>query len=224
VSLPGHDHSLDAVLHDFIGACEELEPAKAPSMTEAEHGRRDDTAVLTARMKRGDESAYRRFYELHFARLLRYLLVVTRGREEAAQEAIQLTLLRVVRHIRVFETEQALWSWLTVLARSALIDEARKRNRYLALLDRFFRVQPPQPPDADVDARLLALLEASLAGLPEEDRDLIRQKYFARRCVHDIAAATGRTEKSVESRLVRIRRHLKTTVLSQLHDEPAIRR
>ncbi len=36
-----------------------------------------DIASLTARMARGEEEAYRRFYALYFDRLLRYLLVVT---------------------------------------------------------------------------------------------------------------------------------------------------
>jgi hypothetical protein len=58
-----------------------------------------DIAALTARMAQSNEAAYRMFYELYFQRLLRYLLVVSGGREEAAREALQLTLLRVVRHV-----------------------------------------------------------------------------------------------------------------------------
>src|SRR5437667_12869071 len=69
--------------------------------------------ALTAQMSRGDEAAYRTFYDLYFGRLLRYLLVVTHGQEEAAREALQLTLLRVVRYIKVFRSEEVFWSWLT---------------------------------------------------------------------------------------------------------------
>src|SRR5437016_11856184 len=97
-----------------------------------------DIAALTAGMAAGDEDAYRMFHELYFRRLLRYLLVVTGGREEAAREALQLTLLRVVRHVRKFNSEEAFWSWLTVLARSAVVDETRKRHRYFAFLERLF--------------------------------------------------------------------------------------
>src|SRR6266540_2080795 len=96
-----------------------------------------DLPSITARMTRGDEAAYRTFYELYFHRLLRCLLVLTGGREDAAREALQLTLVRVVRHIRRFESEEIIWSWLTVLARSSLVDEERKRKRYFGLLDRF---------------------------------------------------------------------------------------
>jgi len=47
--------------------------------------------------------------------------VVTGGNEHAAREALQAALVRVVRHVRLFDAEDKFWSWLTVLARSALV-------------------------------------------------------------------------------------------------------
>ena len=110
-----------------------------------------DIAALTRRMVQGDEAGYRMFYELYFHRLFRYLLVVTSGREEAAREALQLALLRVVRHIRKFDSEEAVWSWLTVLARSAVVDEQRKRGRYLSFLDRWFQREQVEALHAGVE-------------------------------------------------------------------------
>ncbi len=37
--------------------------------------------------------------------------MVANGREEAAREALQLTLMRVGRHIKKFDSEKTLWSW-----------------------------------------------------------------------------------------------------------------
>lgn len=173
-------------------------------------------------MAGGDEAAYGLFYERYCSRLLRYLLVLTRGGEEAAQEALQLTLLRVVRNIKPFRSEEVFWSWLTVLARSALVDEQRKRSRYRAFLDRFF-----QRNHADIagpnhaDSRLLVLLEGKLAELPEDERNLIERKYFEKKPVKDIALTSDASEKSVESKLVRIRRKLRHAILTQLNDEDA---
>ena len=50
--------------------------------------------------------AYRTFHNAYFDRLLRYLLVGGGGDEEAAREALQLTLVRVVRHVKVFDAEE----------------------------------------------------------------------------------------------------------------------
>jgi RNA polymerase sigma-70 factor, ECF subfamily len=182
-----------------------------------------DIAALTGRMSQGDEEAYREFYELYFNRLLRYLLVVSGGRDDNAREALQATLLRVVRHIKPFRAADAFWSWLTVLARSALVDEQRKHDRYHSLLDRFFAraALPIADTGHDADTRLLSLLESGLASLATDERALIERKYFAREPVRAIAAETGVTEKAIESRLVRIRRELKETILAQLnHEQP----
>ena len=88
-----------------------------------------DVEALTRRLTRGDEAAYRVFYEAYFDRLSRYLLVVTGGDDDAVREALQGTLVRLVRYSRVFSDEAVFWSWLTVLARSALSDDKRKRRR-----------------------------------------------------------------------------------------------
>ena len=173
-------------------------------------------------MAASEEAAYRLFYEAYFDRLLRYLLVVTRGQEEAAHDALQATLVRVVRYIRVFTNETVFWSWLTVLARSALADQTRKRRRYLGFLERFTEASRIRQTLADApsgEPDLVGCLEQSLARLPFEERDLLERKYFARESVQRIAAELNTTEKAVESRLGRIRRKLKSGLLEMLRNE-----
>lgn len=172
-------------------------------------------------MLQGDERAFREFYDDYFPRLLRYMLVVTRGDEDQARDALQATLVRVAKHIKIMPDEASLWNWLTVLARSSLIDQGRKRHRYLAFLDRFTlhrEVVPPKPTTNDAEARLSELLERGLALLGEEERDLIERKYFADESLREIAAAVQSSEKAVESRLARIRRKLKEVLLSELKE------
>lgn len=173
-------------------------------------------------MRAGEESAYREFYSAYYDRLFRYLLVVAAGDLEAAEEALEATLLRVVRYIKPFSAETVFWSWLTVLARSAFSDQSRKRRRYLAFLERFTRHQCVEVPgweSSAADARLLAALERSLAGLPDEERQLVEAKYFASVSVRDLAAQWQTSEKAVESRLLRIRRKLKDALVAQLQHE-----
>lgn len=179
-------------------------------------------ATLTRHMTEGDEQAYRTFYDAYFNRLSRYLLVVAAGDEDAAREAMQSALVRVVRHIKVFPSDAVLWSWLTVLARSAFSDQNRKRRRYLAFLDRFTwhaRAQQTASDDPQADVRLGALLEIGLGALPSDGRRLLEAKYFAHRSVREIAEELGLSEKAVESRLVRIRDKLKTAMLEGLKHE-----
>ena len=181
-----------------------------------------DIAALTRAMAGGDETAYRIFYEAYFDRLLRYLLVVTGGHEEAAREALQLALVRVVKHVKPFEAEEKFWSWLTVLARSALADESRKRRRYFSFLERFTRQQETGPAAMDngeADEQLRALLESKLTALPADERQLVEQKYLLHQSVREIADGQQTTEKAVESRLSRVRRKLKDAVLAELKND-----
>jgi RNA polymerase sigma-70 factor (ECF subfamily) len=181
-----------------------------------------DVATLTRRMTEGDELAYRTFYDAYFNRLSRYLLVVAAGDEDAAREALQSALVRVVRYIKVFPSDAVFWSWLTVLGRSALSDQARKRRRYLAFLDRFTwhaRAQQTAPDDPQADAKLVTLLETSLGALPLDERRLLEAKYFARRSVRENAEELNLSEKAVDSRLVRIRHKLKNAILEGLKRE-----
>jgi RNA polymerase sigma-70 factor (ECF subfamily) len=181
-----------------------------------------DVGALTRRMAEGDEMAWRIFYDAYFDRLWRYLLVVAAGNEDAAREALQGTLVRVARHVKVFRDENVFWSWLTVLARSAFSDETKKRRRYFSFLDRFTRhasVENDGVSDAEIEDRLKTLLENQVATLPPDERELIGQKYFACRAVREIADDLQMTEKAVESKLSRVRKKLKDAVLAKLKNE-----
>src|ERR1017187_6483627 len=154
-------------------------------------------AALTRRMAEGDEMAWRIFYDAYFDRLWRYLLVVAAGNEDAAREALQAALVRVTRHIKIFQKENVFWSWLTVLARTAFADETKKRRRYSSFLDRFTRhtdVESDSANDNQADERLKVLLERQVASLPTQEQRLVGQKYAARRSVREIADEWQTTE------------------------------
>ena len=173
-------------------------------------------------MAAGGEAAYRQFYDGYFDRLLRYLLVVTGGNEQAAREALQAALVRVVRYVKMFESEEKFWSWLTVLARSALADESKKQRRWFAFLEKFSRhaeTESAAANNGEADETLRELLAQKVSALPPDERELISQKYFLRRSVREIAGAQQTTEKAVESKLSRVRRKLKDEIFSGLKNE-----
>lgn len=175
-------------------------------------------------MVAGEETAYRTFHEAYYPRLTRYLLVVASGDEDAAREALQAAFVRVVRHIKVFDDEARFWNWLTVLARTAFLDQRRKRNRYLAFLDRFTvhaQSEASIVENGQADARLLAALEFCVQALPEEERALVDRKYLGRESVRDMAASLQASEKAVESRLGRVRQKLKEALVASLKHESA---
>ena len=178
----------------------------------------DDIGIsrLTRAMGAGDEAAWTELYQRYANRLFRYSLVITRGREDEARDAVQYTFIRAVRYCRPFDREIVLWNWLTRLARSAVIDERRKSTRYFGFLYRWFEEQSAMPNSNDAESRLLSILESEISRLPPEDRELIQNKYFAGHSVRELALSLDITEKAIESRLVRLRRQLKAAVIVNL--------
>ena len=89
-----------------------------------------ELSLFTASLVKGDETAWVTFYESSRLRLLGYLSRTWHGEPSHLDDLLQETLLRAVRYMRVFHDEAALWSWLTVLARSEVADHGRRRSRW----------------------------------------------------------------------------------------------
>ena len=67
-------------------------------------------------------------------------------------------------------------------------------------------------PDEPYDERkeeLIRSLEQAVAALPEQDRYIIEEHYYAGVPLADIARKTGQTENNIKVRLFRIRERLK---------------
>lgn len=150
--------------------------------------------------------------------MLAYLLTVTRGNEALARDLVQQTMLKVARHVRVFEDEAAFWRWLTVLARTAAVDEARKSQRYFAFIERWWRGRTEEPVDDRAD-RLEEMLSSGFEQLEPDERTVLEKKYLEESSVREIALTLGLSEKAVESRLTRARVKLKELLLKGLKDE-----
>ena len=181
-----------------------------------------DITVLTRRVAAGDEQAFADFHERYFERLYRFLLVLTRGQEDEAEEALQQTFLRVIRYARTFDCEETFWCWLKAVARSAVRDAGRKQQRYSAVLRRFglfWGGTHYGDPSPDLDDGFRNKLEAGLNQLSAFDRQLIEGKYLDGTTTRDLALQTGLTEKAIESRLGRLRRQLRDELLKNLEAE-----
>lgn len=174
-----------------------------------------EVTALTRRLAAAEDAAWTEAHARYAPRLFRYLLVAARGDEHAARDALQGAFVRAVRHARVFATEEALWGWLTLLARHALADGRRSTGRWRAFLDRFRLAAPPVEAPA-ADDSLSDQLEQAMGRLTEADRSLLEQKYFDAASIRDLAAAAETTEKAIESRLARARERLRTFILEPL--------
>ena len=96
-------------------------PAQATSSPLAAEG-------LAEAIRAGDEEAFNLFYDRYADRTYRYLFSLLPTDEAVVRDAFQETMLRVVRYIKPM-SDEALWGWLTRVARTALYDQLRRNKR-----------------------------------------------------------------------------------------------
>jgi RNA polymerase sigma-70 factor, ECF subfamily len=180
-----------------------------------------DWSDITRRIAEGDEAAFGTFYNHFFDRLFRYVLVMTRGNEDASREVLQRTMLKVVRYLKPFPSEPMVWSWLTQAAKTAFIDllRSQKRGPEFVSLEVVEHVSHSQEPAEDEDTVLEAALEKAVQRLPADEQALIQSVYFAERSHKEIAASLQSTPKAIESRLGRVRQKLRNLLTGILNDE-----
>ena len=133
--------------------------------------------LMTAAIAKGDDAAFNRFYESYFKRIHHYLLAISGGWEEGAGDALQDTMMRVIRYMKPFQDEGALWNWLRKIAKSAFIDLARKRRRPdTQASGSVLEAVPAEEIEDDPDLELMHHLTASLDLLEPDERKLIESE------------------------------------------------
>lgn len=172
-----------------------------------------DIPALTAGIARGEHAAFDAFYALYGERVHRHLLLLLPRDEALVHDALQETMLRVVRYLRPCAHAGQLWAWLRQAARSSLVDALRRQRRHEDI-DRvdFACEQLPE----DEDGLLLEALERCLTRLGEEERALIEQRYWQDKSHQDLASEHDASVKAVESRLARLRSRLRRMLLKEV--------
>ncbi|MFT7173323.1 MAG: RNA polymerase sigma factor (sigma-70 family) [Paracoccaceae bacterium] len=163
---------------------------------------------LTTDMTSLQEAAWESFHDRYYDWLTG--MAIARGHSKSDPgEIVQQTYLRVARHIKIFQTEEALKNWLVCLMRCVVIDLARQSTRRHSLLEKFShwqesRIQPTPSSHHDLDG--------ALSKLNPDDAALIRQKYLEGWTTRELAESCQATPKAIESRLARLRKQLKNSL------------
>jgi RNA polymerase sigma-70 factor (ECF subfamily) len=156
------------------------------------------------RFQGGDVRAFEELVRRHRTPVFSFLFRLT-GDRGRAEDLCQETFLRVVRAAAAWERRAAFRTWLFSVARNQAVDEARRQV--------FRRAQPLEdppsaaasddlPPDRQAEGALLRpKLEAALAALPDEQREVFLLREHAGLRFHEIAEVTGVAENTVKSRM-----------------------
>ncbi|MGL4514655.1 MAG: RNA polymerase sigma factor [Lacipirellulaceae bacterium] len=171
-----------------------------------------DGELLALFARHGDERAFDRLVERHGPMVWRVCKRVLRN-DHDAEDAFQASFLLLARHGRRVRVSESLAGWLYRVAfRTALA--ARKRR--LRLREAPLADEPPsrEPRFPDfVGRQAQSILLEELAALPHKYRTVLVLRYIEGRSRREIADDTDQTIASVQGRLARGTRLLRSRVV-----------
>ncbi|MDX1384494.1 MAG: sigma-70 family RNA polymerase sigma factor [Thermoanaerobaculia bacterium] len=176
----------------------------APESSEAAPRRPTDVDLLERVVDR-DEAALGELYD-RFAGILLAVIQRIVGAGGEAEEVLQETFLQVWKQAsRYDDGRSSVSNWLSLIARSRAIDRLRSRRvkERTALAAEAEKAETDVAPEGVGNVLLKERrrrLRASLAKLPEEQRDVIEHAFFRGLTQREIAEETGIPLGTVKTR------------------------
>ena len=174
---------------------------------------------LVKKVQRGDRDA---FDELVFAiqKELRIFLSAHASSIDMVEEVLQSTLVTCYEDIQKYELRGTFLSWTKGIGRNLLLKELRARSRYVAaendILERIVvEAALESAQGADREQEYVERLRECLGQLPDHSMGLIRQRYFDRLTVREIARRLNRTESWAAVTIFRIRETLRNCMTKE---------
>lgn len=148
-----------------------------------------------------DERALAELQREHGPALLSFLLGLTYGDQQRAEDLLQETLVRAWQHPEAFDAPyDSMRPWLFTVGRRLAIDARRSRMARPAEIGDDMLATTPDP--SDVTDRAVAALDvrAAVRTLSPEHRAVMVQIYFQGRSVAEAAQELGIPAGTVKSR------------------------
>jgi len=164
-------------------------------------------SLLTRQDPRGAEELLS-----HYGPLMQYVINPILSNEQDREECLSEAVLRILDKIFQYDSERGSWTaWLTAVTRSVALNKIRMgKDRFAAepLTDQM-PASTPTPEEKILQQERLTELRNAISQLSQKDKLLFYRKYYYLQTVSQIAAETGLTERAVEGRLYRIKKHLR---------------
>ncbi|MGC9941501.1 MAG: sigma-70 family RNA polymerase sigma factor [Verrucomicrobiota bacterium] len=190
---------------------------EASSIPKAASGTDTDASQLSAAVARGDAAAFQQVYEKYHARLLRFAVVLARGDELLARDAVQSAFVTAAAKLRRVESEDHLWNWLARVARQHLAKAWRRQRQDTTVV---VVAQLPEFQDGvEPDSWLEECLDSGLLALAADEQQMIEWFYFDGLSHKEIAVRLDTTPKAVSSQLERSRAKLRSLIKRRLSHE-----
>jgi RNA polymerase sigma-70 factor, ECF subfamily len=169
----------------------------------------DSELALVEQLRAGDETAFDAVYDAFNLRLFTFLLRLSR-RRDVAEDLLEETWLRLVKHAHRLRPGTRLGPWLFTVARNLHVSYVRSRliedSTTAGLMGLWpFNVERTSPFEATAANELERRIERALASLPMPSREVLLLVGVAGLEHADAAAVCGITPEALRQRLHRAR-------------------
>jgi RNA polymerase sigma-70 factor (ECF subfamily) len=189
----------------------------APSRVHTTMDRGTELA-LVERLRQGDVDAFDDVYAAFNTRLFTFLVRLSR-RRDVAEDLLEETWLRLVKHARRLQVDTRLGPWLFTVARNLCASYNRSRmledSAAASLIALWpFSLEHSSPFEAAAASELERRIERALASMPAASREVLLLVGVAGLDHSDVADICGITPEALRQRLHRARETL-SKVLEQ---------
>ena len=177
----------------------------------------NDEASLLARLRAGDDEAYRAFFDAHSDRALRVAAGVL-GDQNEAMDVVQESFIKCFRSVSRFEGKSKLSTWFRRIVTNTALDHLRARRHRRerdghealdAVAQERSADKTPRPEEAAEANELDAMLKQAIARLPEAQRQVLTLFAHGGLTYAEIAEELDIPVGTVMSRLHHARRQLR---------------
>lgn len=159
------------------------------------------TTATATRTATTDERALAELQRDHGPALLGFLLGLTNGDRQRAEDLAQETLVRAWLHPEAFDGPyESMRPWIFTVARRLAIDARRSRLARPTEIGDGMLAATPDPADATESAVAALDVRAAVRGLSPEHRAVLVRLYFHGLTVNEAAADLGIPAGTVKSR------------------------
>jgi RNA polymerase sigma-70 factor, ECF subfamily len=173
---------------------------------------RDTELALVERLRQGDPNAFDDVYAAFNTRLFTFLVRLSR-RRDVAEDLLEETWLRVVKHAQRLGPDTKLGPWLFTVARNLHVSYSRSRmledSAAASLIALWpFSLEGSSPFEAAAASELERRIERALATMPPASREVLLLVAVAGLDHSDAADICGITPAALRQRLHRARETL----------------
>ncbi|HEV3469936.1 MAG TPA: sigma-70 family RNA polymerase sigma factor [Pyrinomonadaceae bacterium] len=178
----------------------------------------NSTEELVARVRGGDEEAFRLIFERYARPLLSFIYDMV-GERGLAEDLTQETFVRAYKGLGSLRDEARLSTWLFSIAKNVARESLRTRRRHAGHVELddegvVFELHDERPSPAGnlLDKELSGVIQKALAKLDEDKRLVFTLKVFQQRSYEEIAEITGFSIGKLKTDLHRARAEMRRRV------------